>query len=85
MGYDEFIVRIDEMTHEDHMKAIELIGTDALRHRLRDLVVGGLELGHVDALARGQVRDEQCRTRHERPHAGDHVPRPCRSGDSRRL
>jgi alkanesulfonate monooxygenase SsuD/methylene tetrahydromethanopterin reductase-like flavin-dependent oxidoreductase (luciferase family) len=27
MGYDEFILRIDGMTHEDHMKAIELIGT----------------------------------------------------------
>jgi alkanesulfonate monooxygenase SsuD/methylene tetrahydromethanopterin reductase-like flavin-dependent oxidoreductase (luciferase family) len=26
MGYDEFILRIDGMTHEDHIKAIELIG-----------------------------------------------------------
>jgi alkanesulfonate monooxygenase SsuD/methylene tetrahydromethanopterin reductase-like flavin-dependent oxidoreductase (luciferase family) len=26
LGYDEFILRIDGMTHEHHMKAIELIG-----------------------------------------------------------
>ena len=33
MGYDEFIVRIDGMTHEQHMKAIELIG----RHVIPEL------------------------------------------------
>jgi hypothetical protein len=26
LGYDEFILRIDGMSHERHMKAIELIG-----------------------------------------------------------
>ena len=26
LGYDEFILRIDGMRHEDHLKAIRLIG-----------------------------------------------------------
>lgn len=32
LGYDEFILRIDGMRHEDHMQAIELIGNEVIPH-----------------------------------------------------